>query len=168
MATRIKNLAPEFLKHVYIKREQSLVYIKEVEAAVSPSFNPNIGIIQVVFAENYTCSLAAKSISVFTASMWYTACQHSYALVSDSLTHSKETVISYSLLEQLSSEVQDVRIWSVGSSNQFMNRNITAALNVFKKHNDKYMIWNYFATSHGKGPVDGIGGSIKRTVRNAF
>lgn len=27
--------------------------------------------------------------------------------------------------------------------------------------------WNYFATSHGKGAVDGIGGSIKRLVWNA-
>lgn len=26
------------------------------------------------------------------------------------------------------------------------------------------IIWNYFATSHGKGPVDGIGGSLKRQV----
>lgn len=100
--------------------------------------------------------------------MWYTACQHSSALVSNNLTHSKETYFLYCLLEQLSSEVQDVRIWSDGSSNQFMNRNITAALNVFIKHHDKYMNWNYFATLHGKGPVDGIGGSIKRTVRNAF
>lgn len=48
-----------------------------------------------------------------------------------------------------------------------MNRNITDALNVFIKHHDKYINWNYFATSHGKGLVDGIGGSIERTVRNA-
>jgi len=24
--------------------------------------------------------------------------------------------------------------------------------------------WNFFATSHGKGPVDGLGGSVKRSV----
>lgn len=27
--------------------------------------------------------------------------------------------------------------------------------------------WNYFATSQGKGPVDGIGGSVKWQVRQA-
>ena len=26
------------------------------------------------------------------------------------------------------------------------------------------MKWNFFATSHGKGPVDGLGGSVKRSV----
>jgi len=26
------------------------------------------------------------------------------------------------------------------------------------------IIWNFFATSHGKGAVDGIGGTVKRTV----
>ena len=26
------------------------------------------------------------------------------------------------------------------------------------------IIWNFFATSHGKGPVDGLGGSVKRSV----
>ena len=27
--------------------------------------------------------------------------------------------------------------------------------------------WNFFATSHGKGPVDGIGGAVKRYVWTA-
>ena len=27
--------------------------------------------------------------------------------------------------------------------------------------------WNFFATSHGKGPVDGIGGAVKRYVSTA-
>lgn len=28
------------------------------------------------------------------------------------------------------------------------------------------IIWNYFATSHGKGCVDGIGATVKSVVRN--
>ena len=27
-------------------------------------------------------------------------------------------------------------------------------------------VWNYFATSHGKGPCDGIGGTVKRLARD--
>jgi hypothetical protein len=30
---------------------------------------------------------------------------------------------------------------------------------------DRAITWNFFATSHGKGAVDGIGGSVKRLVR---
>lgn len=35
-----------------------------------------------------------------------------------------------------------------------------------KKNLKKNIIWNFFATSNGKGPVDGIGGAIKHLVRN--
>ena len=28
----------------------------------------------------------------------------------------------------------------------------------------KNLIWNFFATSHGKGAVDGVGGTVKRLV----
>ena len=31
------------------------------------------------------------------------------------------------------------------------------------KHSN--MIWNFFATSHGKGDIDGLGGAGKRSVR---
>src|SRR5258705_10626136 len=27
--------------------------------------------------------------------------------------------------------------------------------------------WNFFATSHGKGPCDGVGGTVKRTTAKA-
>ena len=26
------------------------------------------------------------------------------------------------------------------------------------------MDWSFFATAHGKGPIDGLGGTVKRTV----
>ena len=32
---------------------------------------------------------------------------------------------------------------------------------------EKYISWNFFATSHGKGAVDGVGGRIKRDVHTA-
>lgn len=35
-----------------------------------------------------------------------------------------------------------------------------------EKHNMK-IHWNFFATSHGKGPVDGIGGAVKQYVWTA-
>lgn len=112
LAKHIKNLVPHFLKHVHTKREQALAYRKQIELATSPSFEPKIAILQVDFAENYTCGYQdevqsahwqQKQISIFTASAWYFGVHHSMTLISDNLNHSKETVIPYInyILEQL-------------------------------------------------------------------
>jgi len=37
-------------------------------------------------------------------------------------------------------------------------------LPIFEKKFDIKVVWNYFATSHGKGPVDAIGDIVKRQV----
>ena len=58
-----------------------------------------------------------------------------------------------------------VSICSDGPPSQFRNRFIAAAIPVLEAKHQLYITWNFFATSHGKGPVDGIGGSVfKRYV----
>jgi hypothetical protein len=52
----------------------------------------------------------------------------------------------------------------MGPSSQFKNRFLVAAISSLQEKHKINIIWNYFATSHGKGPVDGIGGSVKRQV----
>jgi len=49
-------------------------------------------------------------------------------------------------------------------ASQFKNRFIVAAIDLFSKRNNIQLCWNYFATSHGKGPVDGVGGTLKRVA----
>lgn len=34
------------------------------------------------------------------------------------------------------------------------------------KHAVNYIEWNFFATSHGKGAIDGVGGTAKRMAWN--
>lgn len=63
--------------------------------------------------------------------------------------------------------IREVRVWSDGPSSQFKNKYIAASLKVLEDYHNVKVQWNYFATSHGKGPVDGIGGSVKRQVRQA-
>ena len=38
------------------------------------------------------------------------------------------------------------------------------SINHFSFNFPQHIVWNFFATSHGKGPVDGIGGCTKRSV----
>lgn len=84
----------------------------------------------------------------------------------DDLDHSKRTVIPYldKIIEDFPVGISFVNIWSDGPSEQLKNRYIAAKIPVLQDKFKKKIIWNFFATSHGKGPVDGIGGAIKRQV----
>ena len=134
---------------------------------------------QIDFSEYYTCMYQDEiqsahwkedQLSLFTAAIWFDGKLHSKVIASDNLDHGKDTVVAYvdCLLKTFPKTVKTVSVWSDGPSSQFKNRFITA---VIKAHQDKHQInirWNYFATSHGKGPVDGIGGLVKRQVWTAI
>ncbi|KAG1682566.1 hypothetical protein GQR58_010849 [Nymphon striatum] len=148
----ITSIIPKFMKHCYVKRMQAMSYNTERQQAAAASGQGEHSLIQIDFSENYTC-ISQDEIQI---------------LVSDNITHSKDTVIPYidRLLEELPKIVRKVSLWSDGPASQFKNRYILASL---KPLQDKYNItirWNFLATSHGKGPVDGIGGSVKRFVWN--
>lgn len=66
------------------------------------------------------------------------------------------------LVKQKHPEVTKAHIFSDGQSSQFKNKYILSILSKLAKI--VQVQWNYFATSHGKGVVDGIGGTIKRLV----
>ena len=71
------------------------------------------------------------------------------------------------LLEMIPNSVKNVSIWSDGPASQFKNRFIAAAMISLQTKHCLNIHWNFFATSHGKGPVDGIGGAVKRYVWTA-
>ena len=68
------------------------------------------------------------------------------------------------LLDVIPETVQSVSIWSDGPSSQFKHRYIAASLHTLEKKHRIKILWNFSATSHGKGSVDGIGASVKRHV----
>lgn len=94
----------------------------------------------------------------------------SYCIISDYLQHDKHAV--YTFLQALISDVKasfpnvlSMNIYSDGAASQFKQRFILSSLNHIKSANDlERLEWNFFASSHGKGAVDGVGGSVKRLV----
>lgn len=56
------------------------------------------------------------------------------------------------LLDTLPATVNIVSVWSEGPASQFKNRYVSAAVKVLEKKHNIHIHWNYFATSHGKGP----------------
>lgn len=62
--------------------------------------------------------------------------------------------------------IENVHIFSDGAGGQFKNRFILSLLTNPDVLNDRIqnIDWSFFATAHGKGPIDGIGGTVKRAV----
>jgi hypothetical protein len=107
-------------------------------------------------------------LTIFTAVVWTCESTDSFAVVSDYLVHDKVAVLSYfnSILDLLCIAGKRLLIFTDGPSSQFKNRYILSSLPVIVAERAlRSLEWHYFATSHGKGAVDGIGGEIKRLAR---
>lgn len=174
----INSISTQFLGHVYTKREQAKSYQDDRNVTLSEAHQRNVALVQVDFAENYTCFAQEEvqsyhwrqpQVSIFTCSICYHGKQRPYAIVSDNSDHTKDTIVVYmsKILDLIPEYVTEIRVWSDGPSSQFKNKYIAASIKTLQDKFNKNIIWNYFATSHGKGPVDGIGGSVKRQVRQA-
>ena len=57
-----------------------------------------------------------------------------------------------------------VNYWSDGKSSQFKNQYNFTNLKFHDKDHGMVAEWNFFATSHGKGENDGVGGDVKNGV----
>ena len=55
-----------------------------------------------------------------------------------------------------------IKLWSDGPSSQFKNRFMVKFLQISQKRYSATFHWNFFATAHGKGAIEGLGGTIKR------
>jgi len=98
-------------------------------------------------------------------------CQ-SYCVVSDSLQHNATavhafmTVLVQNLKQQLP-KLTLIKYYSDGAASQY--KNFKNLINLYH-HLQDFGIpaeWHFFATSHGKSPCDGIGGTVKRLVARA-
>ena len=56
-------------------------------------------------------------------------------------------------------------IWSDGPTGEFKNRFTVRILERLSKQHGNQFSWKFSATGHGKGVVDGVGGSVKAAVR---
>ncbi len=96
--------------------------------------------------------------------------QHrSYCVTSEDLKHDVAFVHSVIkvVLEDLKGKcpnVKHIEYFSDGCAQQYKNRSIFINLCHYKKDFKLDAVWNFFATTHGKQPCDGIGGTVKELV----
>ena len=162
----------EFKTHHFIKRNQEMAYENNKKALDETGKK---AVIQFDFAENYA-SLWQDEIqnahfhkihlTVFTGIIWCAGNSDSYVVVSDNLCHDKHAIVPFlsHLLFQLPATVTNVTLWSDGPRTQFKNRFLAKAILFLEKMHNIVINWRFFAAGHGKGPVDGIGGTVKRYV----
>lgn len=97
---------------------------------------------------------------------------NSYVVISDCLEHDTTAIHLFlaKLVEHLKnkhSTINQIIYFSDGAGSRYKNKfNLTNVL----YHEEDFGIpaeWHFFATSHGKSPCDGVGGSVKRLASRA-
>ena len=94
-------------------------------------------------------------------------------MVSDDIVHGKYAVWTFlkkkmfADLCQRHPDIHIVQIVSDGSAAQFKNRFTIFNLTCFQYDFNLKATWSFLATSHGKGVVYGVGGTVKQAVANA-
>ena len=175
-AQQLEQKTPQYLWHVFVKRKQS-VYFEDMKE----NGGDQTVICQIDYAENFTihdqdqiqsAHWSLKQVSIFTSFTWFNGSGgqgQSFGLVSNSTKHNKFSVIT--CLEILAQEiisimpdVNTIKFFSDGAASQFKNRFLLQHLTTMMEETGIEFEWNYFASSHGKGVVDGIGGTLKRLV----
>ncbi|CAF1179048.1 unnamed protein product [Didymodactylos carnosus] len=138
-------------------------------------------VIQVDFAENFgskepdeiqSAHWDTKTLSIFTAYVWSKSQGFSFRLPSNDVSHDKFVVNSAIeiILNELKTHVPNLKqidFFSDGAASQFKQRFMFRNLIQIAHEYKIALSWNFFATSHGKGVVDGLGGTVKRLVWSA-
>ena len=133
------------------------------------------------FAENYTFVIQREvqshyflqeQCTIHPIVVYHESGHFTLVVVSDELKHDAAfvTLIVEELVQHISSKfprVDKIRIWSDGCVAQYKNK-----FNFFQltQTSEKFGIqcdWNFFESCHGKGPCDGVGGTVKRAAARA-
>ena len=170
----LQRMVPSFLVHVYVKRAQASFFenVKEsvdgVRVAVQVDFSENAALVHQ--NEIQSAHWAHKQATLFTSYAWVDKdVSESVVIVSDDLHHTKLSVHAFmsdilGSIKEKYPEVREFDIFSDGASSQFKQRFLFSNLFNWEEEFDVRIRWHFFATSHGKGVVDGLGGTVKRAV----
>ncbi|CAL4130964.1 unnamed protein product [Meganyctiphanes norvegica] len=163
----------KFQEHVRIKRIQQHAFELDKKNAKSH-------VLQLDFAMAYSCEYqkeiqgalwSRNIINLFTAALYSSNLPcNSFLVVTDSKDKGKNSVFTFinKIIDQLPNfnSNEKLIIYTDGPSSEFKNKFCVKIVSNLSKKLKINVQWNYFATSHGKGVVDGIGGSAKALVRS--
>lgn len=169
------------IPHDYIKNEQSSFFkttknnLKEGEFLVICDFSENYSFVLQDEVQSHHWNVKQTTIHPFV--IYYRDDLlfklFSFIVISDELRHDSVAVnlfISKMIAFLTNSQnrtVKKIYFMSDGAASQYKNRKKFASLCQYKTRYGIEVEWHFFATSHGKGPCDAIGGTIKRMATRA-
>ena len=171
----------DFKQHVYRVRQQ----YKESQK-LKENLPKDDAIVQMDFAENYSC----KGVDDIQSAYWNQTAvtlhpvviyykddneslkHDSLVLVSDEMGHNSSTVLTFvdAIVPEIKKRVPNlnkVHYYTDSPTSQYRNKFI---FHTVANHKEVYgcdATWNYFEAGHGKGPCDGLGGTVKRMADEA-
>ena len=94
----------------------------------------------------------------------------SRVFVSDELGHNATTVYTITKklvadMKKTSPNLSHIHYYTDGPTSQYRNKTI---FYIVSNHMNLFSVvasWNYFEAGHGKGPCDGVGGTVKKDCR---
>lgn len=171
---------PAMKKHLY-----GIYSYNKLKKELKDNLQENEVMIQIDFSENYTMKyaneiqsthFAKKQLSIHTGVYYLQKGNsdlksNSFATVSENLDHQAHAVWAHmkpivtTILEN--THIDTFHIYSDGPTSQYRNRtNVTLwILTLIKDFQQvKKSTWTFSEAGHGKGPMDGVGGYLKRTA----
>ena len=169
------------LRHDFISKQQNsyINYTKEnmlpSEVVVVCDFSENYSFILQDEAQSFHWNKPQATIHPFVIYFKKedNKVEHcSSVIISESLGHN--TVAFYSFQKKLIQflilkfdKLTKILYFSDGSAAQYKNKKNFMNLAYHKKDFAIEAEWHFFATAHGKGPCDGVGGTVKREAARA-
>ncbi|CAF5070896.1 unnamed protein product [Rotaria magnacalcarata] len=137
-----------------------ILNVNNINSSKSQSENFEIKQQDEIQSAHWSC----KSISIFTAHAWSGTDHYSFALVSDNISHDKYCInncITYVIkkMQKKLPSLEEILFFSDGAASQFKQRYLIRNLARMSNNFSFLLSWHFFATSHAKGVVDGIGGT---------
>ena len=143
--------------------------------------------VQMDFAENYTCAEESQIQSDYFGDKVQVTLHpvvsnfkegtslkpKSAVFISPVLKHDKSMIRAIlkklmEYLQQIKPQLKMVHYWSDSPLSQYRNRYIFDLIMNHKQYFGLSAQWNYFETGRGKGPCDGVGGTVKRMADQAI
>ncbi|XP_043278835.1 uncharacterized protein [Venturia canescens] len=168
------------LPHHYIAKKQAS-YLRSLKE----SLKQNEYIVICDFSENYAFVIqnAASGFhwnndqaTIYPVVIYYkednVLIHKSLVIISDCLSHDAVAVhefirITTEFIKELSNDAVKIIYFSDGAPQQFKNFKNFVNINYHKEDFGLEVEWHFFATAHGKGPCDGVGGTVKRIASRA-
>lgn len=131
------------------------------------------------FAENFTYGeqdaiqsfhWSNNQITLFTAYVWAGDREQSFIICSDYMNHDKHAtgiMLEKVIRMMATASTKTVSVFSDGAAKHFKQKYNLCFVSHIGEKLGVTIDWCFFATSHGKGVIDGIGGTAKRLAHAA-